>query len=75
MGVNEVTHGTQLTLERCFQAHNDYLLRCVLSPDVKMVATTSADKTVKLWNTSSWVVEKTLEKHQRCAPLCLYIRL
>ena len=31
-----------------FQAHEDYLLRCVVSPDANSVATASSDKTVKV---------------------------
>jgi G protein beta subunit-like protein len=32
-----------------FQAHDQYLLKCVLSPDANSLATTSADKTIRLW--------------------------
>lgn len=35
------------------QAHSNYLLRCLLSPDVKHLATCSADSTIKMWNISS----------------------
>jgi len=47
-----------------FQAHTDYLLKCVISPDINVVATTSADKTIKLWSTSG-KLETTLAQHQR----------
>ncbi|KAF4955001.1 hypothetical protein F66182_18385, partial [Fusarium sp. NRRL 66182] len=33
-----------------FQAHRDYLTRVLLSPDVKHLATCSADHTAKIWN-------------------------
>jgi G protein beta subunit-like protein len=33
-----------------FQAHRDYLTRILLSPDVKHLATCSADHTAKVWN-------------------------
>ncbi|OJJ49602.1 hypothetical protein ASPZODRAFT_149114 [Penicilliopsis zonata CBS 506.65] len=33
-----------------FQAHKDYLTRLLLSPDVKHLATCSADHTAKVWN-------------------------
>lgn len=33
-----------------FQAHQDYLNRVLLSPDVKHLATCSADHTAKVWN-------------------------
>lgn len=32
-----------------FQAHDDYLLKCTFSNDSNLIATASADKTVKLW--------------------------
>ena len=48
-----------------FQAHEDYLLRCVGSPDTQTLATTSADKSIKLWSTGSWQCERTLLGHQR----------
>lgn len=33
-----------------FQAHKDYITRVLLSPDVKHLATCSADHTAKVWN-------------------------
>lgn len=36
-----------------FQAHKDYLTRVLLSPDVKHLATCSADHTAKVWNLDS----------------------
>jgi G protein beta subunit-like protein len=35
-----------------FQAHDDFLLKCVISPDMATIATTSADKTIRLWSTA-----------------------
>jgi len=55
----------KLVLERDFQAHNDYLLSAVISPDVSSVATTSADRSIKLWSTETWELERTLLHHQR----------
>ena len=58
----------KLELVNEFQAHNDYLLKCVVSPDVNVVATTSADKTIKLWSASpkdAGKLEATLAQHQR----------
>ena len=37
-----------------------YILKCLLSPDVRQLATTSADKTVKLWNLDGFTLECTL---------------
>lgn len=47
-------------------AHNDeYLLKTVISPDAKTIATTSADRSIKLWSTSTWELTRTLLQHQR----------
>ncbi|MCO5583302.1 hypothetical protein L7F22_037212 [Adiantum nelumboides] len=50
-----------------FQAHDKYLTKCLLSPDVRHLATCSADTTVKIWSTSRYefALEKTLVGHQR----------
>eukprot|EP01032_Pedospumella_encystans_P022482 gene22482-25472_t len=61
-----------LVLTKDYQAHEDYLLKCVISPDLRSIATTSADKTIKLWETSSWNLETTLNKHQRWVWDCVY---
>ncbi len=53
----------QLTHE--LPAHDDYILKCIISPDVSVVATTSSDKTIRLWNTTTWELEKTLVGHQK----------
>lgn len=76
-----------------FSAHNDYILRCVLSPDTKYVthahiyamlvlkhhlyfrllATCSADKTVKIWNTEqNFKLQMTLTGHQRWVWDCAF---
>lgn len=46
-------------------AHNTYCLKCLLSPDVKYLATTSADKTIKIWNVAqNFRLDKVLRGHQ-----------
>lgn len=55
----------RLELINEIQAHDDYLLKCVVSPDLNSIATTSADKTIKLWSTVTWELERTLAHHQR----------
>lgn len=65
-----VTQG--LDLVKDIQAHDDYLLKCLISPDLKSIATTSADKTIKIWNTSTWELDRTMIKHQRWVWDCVY---
>jgi len=47
-------------------AHITYCLKCLLSPDVKYLATASADHTVKIWNVDkNFALDKTLKGHQK----------
>ncbi|KAI7860611.1 WD40-repeat-containing domain protein [Circinella umbellata] len=56
-----------------FTAHNDYILRCLLSPDTKLLATCSADKTVKIWSTEEdFKLVLTLTGHQRWVWDCAF---
>ena len=58
-----------------FQAHKDYLTRVLLSPDVKHLATCSADTTVKIWSVSpnyDFKVDKVLQGHQRWVWDCAF---
>ena len=41
-------------------AAGKYILKCLLSPDVRQLATASSDKTVKLWNLDGFTLERTL---------------
>ena len=47
------------------KAHGAQILKCLLSPDVRQLATTSADRTVKLWNLDGFTLDRTLTGHQR----------
>jgi G protein beta subunit-like protein len=46
-------------------AHAGYILSSRFSPDLRYFATTSSDKTVKLWNVQSRALLKTLSGHSR----------
>lgn len=63
-------HGREITdlqPRTKFQAHQKYLLRALLSPNMKLLATSSADRTIKLWNVdpNGYTPNKTLTGHQR----------
>ena len=50
----------------CAQAHSTYITKCLVSPDCRRLATTSADNSVKIWDmASNFKEEKTLLGHQR----------
>jgi G protein beta subunit-like protein len=49
-----------------------YILKCSISPDVKTLATTSSDHTVKLWNMENKTLSKTLAGHQRWVWDCAF---
>lgn len=55
-------------------AHGKYITRCVLSPDNKLLATCSADHTVKIWDASDqrFTLSKTLESHSRWVWDCAF---
>ena len=48
-----------------FIAHDQYLLKCVISPDINTLVTTSADKSIRVWNTTSWELVRSLTQHQK----------
>ncbi len=49
-----------------------YILKCSISPDVKTLATTSSDHTIKLWSMENKTLTKTLAGHQRWVWDCAF---
>lgn len=47
---------------RCTTA---YILKCLISPDVRQLATASSDKTIKLWNLDTFALDRTLTGMER----------
>lgn len=48
-----------------FNAHRAYILATRLSPDVRYLATSSSDRSVRIWNTSDWSLAHVLNGHSR----------
>ncbi|XP_022748135.1 protein LST8 homolog [Durio zibethinus] len=61
---------------RKLQAHNGYILKCLLSPEFcephRYLATASSDHTVKMWNVDGFTLEKTLIGHQHWVWDCVF---
>lgn len=55
---------TRLIPRTNFPAHKGYGLKCLFSPDMTFLATTSADGTAKIWRTSDFVCQYEL-KHDK----------
>lgn len=58
-------HSTHFEPLHKLKAHQGFVLKCLLSPDVRQLATTSADKTVKIWNLDGFTLDRTLAGHSR----------
>lgn len=58
------------------QAHDGYILKCLLSPEFcdpnRYLATASSDHTVKIWNVDGFKLERTLVGHQRWVWDCVF---
>lgn len=63
---------SSLILKKKFKAHSEYILSCKFSPNSSLLATTSSDETIKLWNTSTWTEEKKLVGHQQWVWDCAF---
>lgn len=66
--------GAELQPIRQLHAHKKYILKCLISPDSKKLATCSADATVKIWNAAdfSFDLDKTLMGYQRWVWDCAF---
>jgi len=66
------------SIQKIESAHSTYILKCLFSPDSKLLATTSADHTAKIWNVSKdkdkdlLTQSKTLQGHQRWVWDCAF---
>jgi G protein beta subunit-like protein len=63
------TDGEKIRVLQKVQAHNTYITKCVLSTEGNLLATCSADKTVKIWNVNknseeALSLDKTLIGHK-----------
>ena len=67
-----VSETTDLQPITRIQAHSTYITRCLFSPDGKKLATASADHTIKIWDTSTFLLDKTLTGHQRWVWDCVF---
>ncbi|KAJ3122899.1 TOR complex subunit lst8 [Nowakowskiella sp. JEL0407] len=76
---------TDLEAIQKVNAHGKYITKCLLSPDTRILATCSADHTVKIWNAMSesdqdtsydtkvlFELDKTLNGHQRWVWDCAF---
>jgi len=63
---------SSLNLVKKWKAHDRYILKCLFSPNTKMLATTSADHTAKIWNLEDFTLIKTLVGHQRWVWDCTF---
>lgn len=61
-GVDESAH---LTPKKKLIAHKHYALKCKFSPDSTLLATTSADKTAKLWRTVDFSLATELKDNNQ----------
>jgi len=68
-------NGDELVPFQKFAAHEDYILKCLVSPDVQFLATCSADKTVKIWSLNEekgYELHKTLYGHHKWVWDCAF---
>lgn len=54
------------------RAHQTHILKCLVSPDMRQLATVSADKTVKLWNIDGFTLDRVLTGHSKWVWDCVF---
>jgi len=58
---------------KTWKAHDKYVLKCQFSPNAKLLATTAADHTAKIWSVADdFKLDKTLVGHQRWVWDCAF---
>lgn len=62
-GIKASTHFEPL--HRLVAHSGAYILKCLISPDVRKLATTSSDKTVKIWSLDTFQCEQVLHGHSK----------
>ena len=55
---NNNNEGQNLSKPKVFQAHNNYITKCLLSPKNNMLATCSADNEIRLWERKNLINEE-----------------
>ncbi|KAJ6250848.1 target of rapamycin complex subunit lst8 [Anaeramoeba flamelloides] len=64
---------SRFKLKATINAHETYILKCLISPNSKLIATTSADKTIKVWNLDDqFSLSQTLTGHTRWVWSCVF---
>ena len=60
----KIWNASTLTEINSFEAHTSFLTSISFSPNGKSLATSSLDKTIKVWDTDSWNLQQTLNAIQ-----------